>query len=175
MLKEWNYTRNNITPETCRVASSMVVWWICDQGHEYQTRIQTKTQGKLCPVCPSKFGYSRAQIRWLEEVMKRDRISLIYALSEGGEFKIPDVGKVDGYCKETNTVYEYHGDYWHGNLAKYDPDDTNSVMHKPYSELFTRTLQRDAKIRSLGYNLVVQWETDFIAEEIPIEYRHLLP
>lgn len=32
-----------------------------------------------------------------------------------GEYYIPGVGKVDGFCKETNTVYEFHGDYWHGN------------------------------------------------------------
>ena len=24
---------------------------------------------------------------------------------------IPSVGKVDGYCQMTNTVYEYHGDF----------------------------------------------------------------
>lgn len=32
-----------------------------------------------------------------------------------GEYRIEGVGKVDGFCEQTNTVYEYHGDYWHGN------------------------------------------------------------
>ena len=31
-----------------------------------------------------------------------------------GEYRIPTVGFVDGYCQNTHTVYEFHGCFWHG-------------------------------------------------------------
>ena len=40
--------------------------------------------------------------------------------------------KVDGYCYETNTVYEFHGDYWHGNPIVFDSDDTNKCVGKTF-------------------------------------------
>ena len=32
----------------------------------------------------------------------------------------------DGYDPKTNTVYEFLGDYFHGNPAVYDPEDWDS-------------------------------------------------
>lgn len=37
--------------------------------------------------------------------MKKENIFIQHA-TNGGEFYIPNTGKVDGYCKETNMVYE---------------------------------------------------------------------
>ena len=31
----------------------------------------------------------------------------------------------DGYDPTTNTIYEYLGDYWHGNIGKYKKDFFN--------------------------------------------------
>ena len=36
--------------------------------------------------------------------------------------------KADGYCKETNTVYEFNGDYFHGNPTIYDQTDENKLI-----------------------------------------------
>ena len=33
-------------------------------------------------------------------------------------------------CKETNTIFEYHGDFWHGNPKIYKPDDMNNVSKR---------------------------------------------
>jgi len=76
---------------------------------------------------------------------------------------IPEIGRVDGFCKETNTVYEFHGDFWHGNPNRYPPDEEHPMIRgKTYEDLYEKTLLRDQKIRDLGYNLVVKWETDLI-------------
>lgn len=87
-------------------------------------------------------------------------IKIRHAGSAEGEFNIPNVGKVDGYCKENNTVYEYHGDYWHGNPLKFNPEDLNERANVTFGELYQRTVQRDNKIKQLGYNLVVKWESE---------------
>ena len=72
---------------------------------------------------------------------------------------------VDGYCKETNTVYEFHGDFWHGNPNKYSLFDINPMCDTPFGELYNTTIEREKTIKEIGYNLVVIWESDYILPE----------
>ena len=38
--------------------------------------------------------------------------------------------------------------------------DINEHSHKIFSEIYVNTLKRDDKIKQLGYNLIVKWESD---------------
>ena len=67
--------------------------------------------------------------------------------------------KVDGYNPDTNTVYEFLGDYWHGNPEVYDPDDYNKSCSKTFGQLHNETIERLEHIKSLGYNIITKWET----------------
>ena len=79
----------------------------------------------------------------------------------GGEFTIPNTKyKADGYCKDTNTIYEFHGDEYHGN-PKINNFNHMSYFGIKYGDLYQKTLQREQLIRDLGYNLVVMWEHDW--------------
>ena len=69
--------------------------------------------------------------------------------------------KADGYCKETNTIYEFHGDFWHGNPKKYRSDDINKITKCTFGILYEKTMQKEKTIKELGYNLVVMWESDW--------------
>ena len=70
--------------------------------------------------------------------------------------------KVDGYDPETNTVYEFLGDYWHGNPEVYDPDDYNKSCSKTFGQLHNETIERLEHIKSLGYNIIIQWEKEWL-------------
>ena len=113
-----------------------------------------------CPHCSRPKGFSKKQIDWINSIMNNESIIIRYALSPEGEFKIPGVGKVDGYCSSSNTVYEYHGDFWHGNPSRYDPEEINPITKKSYGKLYEKTVLREQKIKDLGYHLIVKWETD---------------
>jgi len=83
-------------------------------------------------------------------------------LSDDGEYRIPGTKyKADGYHAETNTIYEFHGDFWHGNPEKYSESSVNPINKKTYGELYQNTLKRELEIRNLGYNLISIWENDF--------------
>jgi len=69
--------------------------------------------------------------------------------------------RADAYVPETNTVYEFHGNYWHGNPKLFKADDINKRSKKTFGELYQKTLDREELIRNAGYNLVVMWESDF--------------
>jgi len=69
---------------------------------------------------------------------------------------------VDGYEPETNTVYEYLGNYWHGHPA------TNPGRKKDLDA----TVVRFEKLRSLGYVVKFVWESDFESGVVaPTLYR----
>lgn len=70
--------------------------------------------------------------------------------------------QVDAFVSETNTVYQFHGDYWHGNAEVYESSFVNAHNGKTMGELYRATLEWDQQIRDLGYNLVVMWESDWV-------------
>ena len=68
---------------------------------------------------------------------------------------------VDGYDPETNTVYEFHGDFWHGNIAVFPEDEKHPHFDLNYGELYQKTLNKDNDIIDFGFNLIVLWENDW--------------
>jgi hypothetical protein len=69
--------------------------------------------------------------------------------------------QVDGYDLKTNTIYEFLGDYYHGNPYKYAPQKLNPTCYKTYGELYEHTIQRFNKLKSAGYNIKYIWESDW--------------
>lgn len=51
--------------------------------------------------------YSADSIRWLDFVAATEGVCVKHALNGSGEGKIGGVS-VDGFCEETQTVYQYH-------------------------------------------------------------------
>lgn len=114
-----------------------------------------------CSSC-SIHGASKKQLEWLEYEQGKIEYHIQHIGSENGEYKIPDVGKVDGFCYETNTVYEFHGIFWHGHPDFYDQNEVHNVdKNKTYGQKYEETLTRDERIRNLGYNLVTMWEHEW--------------
>ena len=93
--------------------------------------------------------YSRQSIHWLEYMMKTNNVNIRHA-ENGGELRIGNYS-VDGFDEENDTVYEFHGCYWHGHSC-------GSNYNK---QKWNKTLERDQFIREAGFNLVTitscQW------------------
>ena len=79
-----------------------------------------------------------------------------------GEYKIPNTRyRVDGYHKDTNTVYEFYGDYFHGNPNVHDSNHYNKLVYKTMGELYQKTIDRENTIKELGYNIISIWYSDY--------------
>jgi hypothetical protein len=70
--------------------------------------------------------------------------------------------KVDGFDRSTNTVFEFFGDYWHGNPNVYDSADMNTRVGCSFGVLYEGTMQRITELKSAGYKVVYIWEHDFL-------------
>ena len=72
----------------------------------------------------------------------------------------------DGFDPSTNTVYEFYGDWWHGNPSQYQPHDVHVLLKKTYAQLYEKTMMRENLLKSHGYQLITVWEKEFKASLI---------
>ena len=57
LMAEWDWERNNelkFDPKILTLGSGRKAWWKCSQGHEWQTMIYDRSNGKGCPYCAGK-------------------------------------------------------------------------------------------------------------------------
>lgn len=129
-----------------------VVTITCNTHGPFQQRADLHLRGSGCPQCVSTYTSTVSQA-WLESLSIPNLIL---------EFRIPGTKfHADGYDSQTNTIYEFYGDFWHGNIQRYEPTKVNTVLNKTMGELHDRTSQREKTIQSLGYNLVTIWESEW--------------
>ena len=108
-------------------------------------------------------------MQWLQWKSNVDNVYIQHAMN-GGEHFIPSVGKVDGFCKDTNTVYEFQGCFWHRCPKCYTSDQINPMNQRNMTELQRTTALKNEKIKGLGYNLVEVYECDIQKDNAFIKY-----
>ena len=104
-----------------------------------------------CPKCSNRI--SKGETAWLNH-LKIEKRQYKIILDDSLKF-------VDGYDPDTNTVYLYHGDYWHGNPNKFNPGDINTKAGKTYGELYRDTLQYEKELQYAGYRVISIWESEW--------------
>ena len=135
---------------------------ICKIHNEFIQRPNDHLSGNGCPKC-SNAGFSKICIEWLENTMKEQNIFIQHALNDG-EYRLDIDNKIyycDGFCKDTNTIYEFYGDFFHGNPNIYNKEDINKLTKKSFGELYDKTIERENVLKNQGYNLISIWENDY--------------
>lgn len=100
---------------------------------------------------------SKKEKQWLDELNITERQYVIN--TDKGIYK------VDGYDKNTNTIYEYLGDYWHGNPLKYDSSALNKRLNVTMGDLYKTTIDRFNTLKNMGYKIIFRWESSNDDEE----------
>ena len=114
-------------------------------------------RGSGCPKCYGRI--SKTEKKWLDEIernnniiVKRQKYIYYYTGNSKKYFRI------DGFCEETNTCYEYNGYYWHGHPNYYNSNDIHPVIKtKTFGQLYQETLGKEKIIKRAGYNLITKW------------------
>lgn len=56
IAKEWNCEKNgNLKPDSFAANSNKMVWWKCSNGHEWQAKINNRSNGNGCPYCSGRY------------------------------------------------------------------------------------------------------------------------
>lgn len=120
---------------------------ICKEHGNFKQSPKNHLNGQGCPRCGNLFGIK--ENKWLSIINITERQVRI------GKYI------VDGYDPKTNTIYEFNGDFWHGNPNIYNANDMNKVLNKTFGELYKKTLNREKYLIKKGYKVITIWEKDF--------------
>jgi Zn finger protein HypA/HybF involved in hydrogenase expression len=126
---------------------------LCNKHGIFQQHKKSHLSGAGCPTCSN--NVSKSEIKWLDSLAIPHEFRQV--ILHIGNNKI----KADAYDPNTNTIYEYWGDFWHGNPTVYNRNDINPRVKKTYGELFEGTQEKRRLIQNAGYNLIEIWGSDY--------------
>lgn len=112
--------------------------------------------GKGCKLCVAN-NKSKKECIWLDFMCVPDDAFHRNVVIKIGSKRI----LADGYIPNSNVIYEFLGDFWHGNPAIYNSADINGINKKTYGELFQNTVNRIRLLRENGYKVISIWEKRF--------------
>jgi hypothetical protein len=70
--------------------------------------------------------------------------------------------KIDGFDILENIIYEFLGDFWHGNPRIFNPNDINKVTKCTFGELYEKTILKFINLYNLGYKIKYIWENEWL-------------
>jgi len=135
-----------------RVALEWLTW--CD--HQQRQQILQVVE-RLSPESQAAHHHLMASVHSDHPIQSH----YVQHAGSAGEYRVPAVGFfVDGHCQGTNTVYEFHGCFWH----RYPHCYPN--RHEKHLRLCDRTMQdvyekiqrKINLLQALGYNVMEMWE-----------------
>lgn len=133
---------------------------------------------KICPICKKEFSSAKylgqkycsrkcacKVVNWGTSKFSSDifnELQKIFLNNIEREFYI----KIDNFKFFTdirigNVIIECNGDYWHCNPIKYDKLYYHKLLHMTAEEKWIKDKDRINKIKSLGYDIIIIWETDY--------------
>lgn len=142
--------------ETVYVNDTTKVEILCPKHGPFWQKPSNHIHGRNgCPKCVG--SVSKASQDWLDSMGVPDTPETreVYGLIPNSRIV------VDGFDPETNRVYEFWGDFHHGNPNVYDLDEINPKYNVPFRILFESTMEKREKIIENGYTLVEIWESEW--------------
>lgn len=128
---------------------------ICRTHGEFYQNPSKHLNGCGCPKC--NINSSNKELAWLKSLDNYNDIIRSYTIRVNNK----RIFFADGFDSKTNTIYEFYGDFWHGNPEIYPADKINKVIDLSFGELYKKTLDKENDIKKLGYNIVSIWENDW--------------
>jgi hypothetical protein len=129
----------------------------CTKHGDFLQTPNSHLRGRGCPDCQWS-NSSKLENDWLDYLVIDKKYRNKRIIIDGKLFKF------DAYIPETNTIYEFYGDYWHGNPNKVYKDDINHKSKETFLDLYEKTMKREDLLRNKGYNLISIWEDDYIKQ-----------
>lgn len=126
---------------------------ICPTHGEFKQSADSHLRGHGCPKCNANI--SKIEIQWLDSIsvplsFRQQKIRI-----NGRCFR------TDAIDVENKIIWEFFGDFWHGNIKLYNPDKINAKCKLTFGELYEKTIDRVNFMESAGYKVISIWESDF--------------
>ena len=119
----------------------------CKKHGTFVQRAYSHLAGHKCPKCTIKI--SKPEIEFLNHIN----------IDNSNRQKYVCRYKVDGI--KNNKIFEFLGDYWHGNLNKYLATDINQRCKLTFKQLYEKTILKFQNLKLAGFCVYYIWESDW--------------
>ena len=127
------------------------------------TLIRRKQENNFRPQFIDYYG--RMSYEWLEYMSQKLKQHITHKYNQGeirlGQHNLP----VDGFQKQSNTVFQFHGCLFHGcpnpDCSKTKGQVINPINGKSFSALYQDTIEKENYFRCLGYQVVSIFECEW--------------
>lgn len=127
------------------------VYIICPNHGKFKQTPSSHLRGCGCSKCAPNI--SKKETKWLNGInIPKSNRNLTVKLKNK---------RINVDALVDNNIYEFYGDFWHGNPNIYKAEEINPATKTTFGELYTKTLERENLIKSAGYNLITIWESEF--------------
>lgn len=135
----------------------------CKKHGDYSQTPHAHLAGYGCSRCVA--NSSKKENDWLDS-LNLTNLKRQHKIALGGRRFT-----VDGFDPTTNTVYEFNGDYFHGNPRYFESCWIHRLSKQPFGLLYENTLEKERRLIAAGYNVVSIWESDWMAQFTTRKYR----
>ena len=145
--------------ETCRSIvgydANALYMWALMQDMPTGWYVRPREENQFRPQKAQPFG--QMAVQWLTWESAKSGCAIRHQVN--GREKRIGKRRVDGWCAETRTAYQFHGCFWHGCPKCYDQNETNSVNGKTMAVLLEDTKKNTAYLRR-HVKVVDMWECE---------------
>ena len=146
-----NRLKNLITPLWTREQFTTVQEEYPFQCNKCKTIFDDNLEDGKVPKCPKCFKRNNISILEIEFL---DRLKINIRQKYIKPFK------VDGI--KNNKIFEFLGDYWHGNPNRFNHSYMNKKVGKSFGELYYNTIKKFNALFDRSYTIYYMWEADYV-------------
>lgn len=120
---------------------------ICKHHGLFVQSARNHIRGQNCPRC--KNYVSKPEVEFLNLMQVPIESRQIYI----GRYKVDGV--------KGNEIFEFLGDYWHGNPQRFSPNEVNESCNMTFGALLKKTFLKFKSLKEMGYNINYIWEHEW--------------
>lgn len=190
IAKQYNSTKNTVPLDKIRYGSRTHRWWICEEGHEWEATVSSRsraTRGTGCPECSPTPRTSKIEFE-IREALKSEKILTniqktynAFITAENNKRFAVDVLGTSATGKLV--VVEYDSWWWHSGKGRNEsysiPENrdtvkTQALLDAGYTVIRVREARHDESLSLLpiqNENLIqIKWDQN---EGIPVLIRNI--
>ena len=123
-------------------------------------RVRLFDVGWQTTLNPQKRDKYTLMYDWMDYLNHSQGLHIRHKLNTGKEKKIGPY-PVDGYDTNTNTVYQFHGCYWHGHECWMTKNVKDQKWRETRQSKYDKTVKTTTLIQTQRYKVVEKWEYHF--------------
>ena len=148
LAQQWHPTKNgDLTPSDVMVSSGKTAWWVCEQAHEWEATIASRSSGNGCPECnkENKTSFPEQAIYFYLQSIFSDTLN---------RHKYDGKWEIDVFVPSLNLGIEYDGFYYHDENRVTDLEKEKYFTEKGLTLLRVKETRDEKKECFMKDNIV---------------------